>query len=275
MAGVNIGQMTDEAKAAAQAAAKAANEKAGFSTEQQNAGTKLNADFNFFLRMLTTQLQNQDPSEPMDVSQMTQQITQFTQVEQQVATNTKLDTLLKSNAATVYQSQISTAAGYIGREIETKGNTGQVYGGQGAFSYILPAGVKEVQLTIKNEKGEVVFEGKGGTKTGRNVMLWDGRDSDNQEQQPDGIYTLTVKATDASGKAAAAETRGTWLVGGFEKDKDGNIMLNVDDKAVYLEDVLNVRPATRAVFEYPDEDEEGEGNDTTAGGGDDEVEETA
>ncbi len=274
-----IGQMTDEARAAAIAAAAAANQKAGFSTEQQTAGTKLNADFNFFLKMLTTQLQNQDPSEPMDVSQMTQQITQFTQVEQQVQTNSKLDALVKSNANTVYQSQLATATTYIGREIETAGSSGQVYGGQGAFSYILPAQAQSVEITLRNSAGSIVYTGPGALDKGRNVLLWDGKDSTNHDQQPDGIYTMSVSAKGADGKFITAETRSVGLVSGFERDKNGDLLLStgIGTGSVPFGNVLTVRPATRATFTDPEPDPTDTvtgGNDTGVGGGD-EVEEAA
>lgn len=241
-----------------------ANKKAGYSAEKAaNTGNQLNADFNFFLKMLTTQLQHQDPSEPMDVSQMTQQITQFSQVEQQVQTNTKLEALLKSNATMTQQSQLSTAAGYIGREIETPGSSGQVYGGQGAFTYVLPENAGEAEIVIKNAEGAIVFQGAASRNKGRNIMLWDGINSSTNKQEPDGIYSMTVTAKSHAGEALKVEPRATWLVGGFETDTDGNILLNVDKVTVKYTDVMTVRPATRAVFEYPDDEE-----DTVTGGND-------
>src|SRR6478735_928261 len=107
MADVNIGAMTEAQKAAAAAAVASANKANGKATSAQEAGGQLNADFNFFLKMLTTQLTNQDPSEPMDTSQMSQQIATFSGVEQQVQTNSRLDKLLASNTSTSQQSQLA------------------------------------------------------------------------------------------------------------------------------------------------------------------------
>ena len=242
-----------------------ANKKAGYSSTpaaNANSTTGLSADFNFFLRMLTTQLTNQDPTEPMDVSQMTQQIVQFSQVEQQVQSNSKLDALLASNKTVTYQSQLATAAGYIGREVETAGASGQVYAGQGAFSYILPETATSVEVTVKNSAGTIVYSGPGTTGKGRNVLLWDGVNSRSGKQEPDGVYSISVDAKDSKGATMKPETRSVWLVAGFETDKDGNVLLTVADKTVKFDEVLTVRPATRATFEYPDED------DTVTGGGD-------
>src|SRR6186713_559386 len=136
--------------------------------KEKSDGATLNGDFSFFLKMLTTQLKNQDPTEPMDVSQMTQQIAQYSGVEQQIKTNTQLAALINSNK----QSQLSTAVSYIGKEIETTGDTGNltyvqngedVYG-QAVFSYFLPKGVSNAKITITNSTGGAVFSGDGTLK---------------------------------------------------------------------------------------------------------------
>jgi len=245
---MTIGQLTPEAQAASQAAAKAANERAGIAEGPADSGNRLNADFNFFLKMLTTQLQNQDPSEPMDVSQMTQQIATFSGVEQQVQTNTKLDRLLSSNSSVTQQTQLATASNYIGREVETAGASGQVLGGQGAFSYLLPRQAATADIVIRNATGSTVFAGRGAVENGRNILLWDGKNSSTGVQEPDGIYSISVNARNAEGAAIAVETRSVGIVSGFEKGRDGSILLNVDNATVRFDDVLSVRPATRAQF---------------------------
>ena len=56
--------------------------------------SQLSSNFSTFLTLLTTQLKNQDPTAPMDSNQFTQQLVQFSQVEQQIDTNTNLKTLI-------------------------------------------------------------------------------------------------------------------------------------------------------------------------------------
>src|SRR4029077_4301011 len=74
---------------------------------------ELSSNFSQFLRLLTTQLQHQDPMNPMDSSQFTQQLVEYSQVEQQLSTNAKLDNLttLSMNSA------LSLALGYVGKDI--------------------------------------------------------------------------------------------------------------------------------------------------------------
>ncbi len=202
---------------------------------------QLSSDINFFLKMLTTQLQNQDPTSPLDTNQFTQQIAQYSSVQQQVNMNANLEKLLASNK----QSSVSTAVGYIGKEIETKGNTGEVSGGQGAFSYILPKAAASVKITITNASGQTVFTGSGDTKSGRNIAVWDAVNSSTGAIEDDGTYTIAVEATDTAGKAIAVETRAVATVGGVESDTNGDTLLAVGRNKVKFDDVLAVREPSR------------------------------
>lgn len=223
------------------------------------ASKQLTSDYTFFLKMLTTQLQNQDPTEPMDVSQMTQQIATYTGVEQAVQTNK----LLESMIAGQKQSQLGTAVSYIGREVEMEGNTGSLYYGQATFSYTLPHEAENVQLTITNSKGQAVFSGDGPKVNGRNVVVWDGKNSFTGETMPSGKYTITVKAKDAAGKDISATTHSVGIVTTVETDKDGAIKLTVGDQVVDFDKIVAVRDATPIISPN---DPNGGGD--TAGGGD-------
>ena len=91
-----------------------------------NASTKLTDNFETFLTLLTTQLQNQDPLEPMDPSEFTDQLVQFTEVEQSIATNKKLEQLV--SLAT--QNELSGAVSFIGKQVEAKDNRSILKDGQ-------------------------------------------------------------------------------------------------------------------------------------------------
>lgn len=205
---LNIGALNDEQRAARDAAVKSAN---GGTTATTDPMGQINKDFTFFLRMLTTQLQNQDPTEPMDVSQMTQQIATYSGVEQQIKTNTQLEALIKSNK----QSQLSTAVSYIGKEVETDGNVGTLQKAQDGtqtgvadFSYTLPEGVETATVTIKNAAGEVVYAGNGPIAKGENVVKWNGVDSTTKKQVEAGQYTMEVVAKNAAGEDMGSITTG-------------------------------------------------------------------
>jgi flagellar basal-body rod modification protein FlgD len=202
---------------------------------------QLTSDINTFLKLFTEQLKNQDPSAPLDSNEFTQQIAQYSSVQQQVNTNSNLEKLLAANQQTI----ASTAVGYIGREVETAGNTGVVLGGQGAFSYILPSNANSVEITLTDADGQVVFRGNGDTKSGRNVVVWDGINSTTGLQEPDGTYKIAVLALDPAGKPISVETRAVATVVGVETDTSGNTLLSVDSGTVNFNDVLAVRPISR------------------------------
>lgn len=227
------------AVAAANAAAAAAS---GSKTSADASQVQLSSDINFFLKMLTTQLKNQDPTSPLDTNQFTQQIAQYSSVQQQVTTNSNLEKLLAASK----QSSLTTAVGYIGKEVESKGDTGTVVGGQGAFSYILPKAAANVNITIKDATGFTVFSGKGDVKAGRNIVVWDGVNSATGVQEPDGLYTIAVTASDAANVAITAETRAVTLVSGVETDSNGNTLLTAGETKINYADVLAVRTPSRA-----------------------------
>src|ERR1035437_5553347 len=101
--------------AASTAAASAlTSTAAGKSAQTTQVGQQeLSSNFSQFLKLLTTQMQNQDPMNPMDSSQFTQQLVEYSQVEQQLNTNTKLDNLTTLSM----NSTLSLALGYVGKDI--------------------------------------------------------------------------------------------------------------------------------------------------------------
>ena len=266
---IDITQMTSAQQQAQAAAVAAANQKNGFSADGTSAdsGDSLSGNFSFFLQMLTTQLTNQDPTQPMDTSQMSTQLAQFSSVQQQVDTNTKLDTLIANGT----KGQQGTAVGYIGHEVESEGDTGNVFGGQGAFAYVLPSAAATATVTIKDASGNTVFSGSGTTDAGRNILVWDGVNSTTGAQEPDGTYTLSVSATDASGNAITADTRAVGIVSAVETDSSGNLVLDLaggSGSTMNFSDVLAVREPSRVTSDTSDSsgDTTSGGTDTTTGG---------
>ncbi len=229
------------AKDAAAAAAASSSSSSSTASTAKTGQSQLDSDLNFFLTMLTTQLKNQDPTQPMDTNQFTQQIAQYSSVQQQVNTNSNLEKLIAAGN----KSALTNAVSYIGKEIESKGNTGTVSGGQGAFSYVLPSAAASTTITISNAAGSVVFSGKGDTKAGRNIVVWDGVNSSTGAQEADGTYTIAVTATDASGKAITPETRAVTTVTGVETDSDGNPVLSDGTNKINYSDVIAVRDPSR------------------------------
>jgi flagellar basal-body rod modification protein FlgD len=172
-----------------------------------NAMSQLSGNFNTFLKLLTTQLQNQDPLSPMDSTQFTQQLVEYSQVEQQINTNTNLQSLIS-----LQQSGAGAAAvGYLGKTVTvTNGNAG-LTNGQATWNYSLGSNAASTTLTVTNASGQVVYSAPGSTSSGNNSFNWNGRDSSGG-QLPDGTYTLAVTATASDGSKVASTVSSTGTV---------------------------------------------------------------
>jgi flagellar basal-body rod modification protein FlgD len=187
----------------------------GQQTSSQSGGLngkgKLAEDFDTFLGILVTQLNNQDPLEPMKSQEFTNQLVQFSTVEQAIATNTKLDQMLQAQAG----NRATQAVNYIGKEIAIDGNQVQLEGGQANFAYTLQDAAETVAVEIVNAEGQVVRTLQGETAAGRHETSWNGKSATGTDL-PDGVYNLQVYAVDADDNTVKASTETRGEVTGFE-----------------------------------------------------------
>jgi flagellar basal-body rod modification protein FlgD len=174
----------------------------------QNAGLQqLTGNFDTFLQLLTTQLQNQDPLNPMDSSQFTQQLVQFSMVEQQINTNANLQNLVGLTGANAGAGSVS----YLGKTVTIGNGNAALIDGQTSWNYNLASQAANATVTVTNSSGQVVYTGSGTTTAGSNTFSWNGEDN-NGNQQPDGTYTLAVNATDSAGGAIASTITSSGVV---------------------------------------------------------------
>ncbi len=166
---------------------------------QTTASQQLAGNFDTFLQLLTTQLQNQDPLSPMDSTQFTQQLVSFAGVEQQINTNNNLQSLISLNTS----QQASAAVSYIGHSVVMTSGKGSLTGGDVDWTYNLSAPSAGTTLTVTNTAGQVVYSQAGSTSAGNNDFNWNGKDS-NGNQLADGQYTLNVSAAAADGSAVSS-----------------------------------------------------------------------
>lgn len=196
-----------------------------------NGTQKLADDFDAFLNLLVTQLKNQDPLEPMKSQEFTNQLVQFSGVEQQLATNDKLDSLVDLQNG----SRAGSAVNYIGREIEAAGNQLSLQDGSASFAYELNDNAAGAVIQIANGEGNVVRTLEAETTAGRHEMTWDGTDEDGNTL-PDGAYTMNLLAVDAENKTVQGTTSVFGRVTGVETSGDG-VLLNIGDIGVDLSKV--------------------------------------
>jgi flagellar basal-body rod modification protein FlgD len=166
------------------------------------AGSTLAGNFQTFLTLLTTQLQNQNPLDPLDTNQFTQQLVQFAGVEQQLRTNDQLTTLVSLQQT----AQSTQALGFVGKTAVVNGATTQLTNRAATWTLGV-ASNSNVAITIANSTGQNVFSGNYPVTAGANqAFSWDGKGNDGT-QWPDGKYTLTATALDSSGSPVAVSTQ--------------------------------------------------------------------
>ncbi|MFZ9416334.1 MAG: flagellar hook assembly protein FlgD [Alphaproteobacteria bacterium] len=196
---------------------------------------KFGEDFNSFLTLLTTQLKYQDPTSPMDSTQFTQQLVQFTSVEQQVKQNVNLEAMLAAQQT----MQVASAANYIGKTVEAGGTSVVLRDGQAPIEYSLDRLAREVSIVIKDSAGTEVRKLVGNTGSGSQRITWDGR-TNGGTRVPDGTYSFTVTANDTNGQKMTPQTGVTAKIDAFEV-AGSSIILRAADRRIPITDVNVVR----------------------------------
>ena len=163
--------------------------------------TMIASNFTTFLQLLTTQLKNQNPLDPLDTNQFTQQLVQFAQVEQTMKSNDSLSTLVTMEKA----AQSTTALALVGATVVVDGSTTQLANNQ-AFWSLTATKPATATVTIKDATGQTAYTGSFAVNPGSQNFVWDGH-GNNGATWPDGPYTLTATATDASGQTTALSTQ--------------------------------------------------------------------
>ena len=159
---------------------------AGAVGSQQLAG-----NFNTFLKLLTTQLQNQDPLSPLDTNQFTQQLVEFASVEQQINMNTNLQTLIsmQQTSASLQALQL------VGANVTINSNTAtlsKATGSPATWSFSSPSPATGT-VTITSSTGQVALTGTISLTAGSQTYTWNGQ-GNNGVTWPDGNYTLSITA---------------------------------------------------------------------------------
>jgi flagellar basal-body rod modification protein FlgD len=175
------------------AAASASNTS---SSSNQNALASLSSNFQDFLGMLMTQLQNQDPTSPLDTNQFTSELVQFSGVEQQINTNSALTQLI----ALTQSGQLLQSSSLIGRTVQVSSSQMPLQNGSGSLT-LTAASAGTATISLANSAGSTVYSTTVPTTAGANTWTWNGQDA-NGTTLPDGPYTVSITGTDASGAAS-------------------------------------------------------------------------
>jgi flagellar basal-body rod modification protein FlgD len=201
------------------------------SKPQQQIGG-ISPDYQSFLKLLTAQMRNQDPTKPTDSTQFVAQLAQFSSVEQQMAANQKLDKL----AEALSTSTVSAAASVLGRKVETKTDSLVVANDGATFSYTVPEGQTKVEAVLRNEAGAVVGRIPLLTTVGEQQKVWDGKGTDGG-QVPAGRYKFTVTGTNNKGDTSGLNAFARDVVKEVIDGTDGIYIVTEGKAKVKLGDV--------------------------------------
>ncbi len=160
----------------------------------------LAGNFQNFLTLLTTQLKNQNPLDPLDTNQFTAQLVQFAQVEQQLKQNDQLATLVSLQKT----AQNTAALEFVGQTVSVDGATAPLTDGVATWNLTVPKPATAT-VNIKSDTGQTVYSGNFSLDAGRSPFVWDGKDASGL-QWPDGNYTISITAQDANRQPVAIET---------------------------------------------------------------------
>ncbi len=205
------------------------------SASTRSSQTQLAENFDNFLLLLTTQLEYQDPLEPLDTNQFTEQLVQFTNVEQAIETNSKLDELISLQGT----NQLTAALDYIGKTVQADGSQVALSGGTGRVTYSLAENAQTVVIRITDATGQTVRTVEGPSGAGSHDLVWNGTD-DQGNVLPNGTYGVTVAAADAQGGAVAVTQGTVGRVTGIQLE-NGEVILSLGDLEVPASRVISVR----------------------------------
>jgi len=190
-----------------------------------------------FLELLMTEMQYQDPLDPMDNQQFLSQLSQLTTVEELRSANTNLETLQ------LYQASINNAqsVSLIGKEIRAAGDTINLTDDEddAEFSFDLQGDAQVVTITIYDANDKAVRSiTKNNLEEGLQVLSWDGLNNDGSPMDA-GEYTFTVTAEDADGNSVTATTLISGIVTGVSFDS-GTPVLHIGSQQVTMGDIMEV-----------------------------------
>ncbi len=211
----------------------------GTDTASNAASTKKSTSLgqDAFLQLLVTQLQYQDPLNPMDDKEFVAELAQFSSLEQLTEINTGIENLATQGT----QQQLIGAVNFIGKTVEATGTAVSLDDGKAtAVTFTLPEDAETCLVNVLDTSGQVVRTvDLGATAAGSVEFTWDGMDYDGNVMD-DGKYQVAVTATNAKGETMKTTSSMTGTVVGISQE-NGSYYLNIgNDRYVSFTDITNI-----------------------------------
>lgn len=194
----------------------------------------LSGNYQTFLNLLTAQIKNQDPLSPMDTTQWTNQLVQYSSVEQQLKGNQYLAQMAANNSGSM-----SAAVGYIGKTVTADVNTATLNDGSASWNYSLGTTAAKATLKVLDSGGNIIWTGDAPDMSkGTHSFEWDGKDV-NGRPVPNGDYTLSVTAKTANDADIETAVGISGVVTAADSSS-GTVMLRIGASEVPLSAVVGV-----------------------------------
>lgn len=206
-------------------------------TAQTGGMAQLSQDYTMFLKLLSTQMQNQDPLDPMDTSQYTQQLVQYSQVEQSI----QQSGLLKDILGRLTSQDLAQASSLIGRQVQYDGATAGLTADTPArWTWTTASTPASLNATILDAAGHSVATIP--LDPGATSLDWNGSKDGGGTATP-GSYTLVLSASDADGNSIAGTVGGTGVVSSVAQE-NGALALRINGAAIGMDALRGIAPAT-------------------------------
>ncbi len=221
-----MGTVPQTSSASTNTAANIANAQQGLAGDQQT-----------FLKLLTTQLQNQDPLNPMNTDQFTQQLVSMTGVQQQILTNELLQQIAGN------QTGVGDPVSLLGKAVTATSSNANLQNGQANWSYATVANAADVQVQVSNNLGQVVYQQDLGAQSGGpHSFSWNGKDTTGVQLPNGGVYTMAVKAADSSGNTLSSTVYQQGVVTAVN-NTGGQVLLTINGSPVPASSITTVQAA--------------------------------
>ena len=189
-----------------------------------------------FLQILITQLENQNPLDPVDTTEFTNQLVQYSSLEQQIDTNLKLNQILDS----LQVSSSFSAFSYIGNDVELATNMSAMQDESANWTYALKGGAEDVEIKIRNKSGELVYQkDQGSQNSGSYSFNFNKEDALIPVEDGEVLY-MTLNATDKAGEAVSSDVLTNVTVDSVETGGDGSIVLRAGGLYFSVDDISKI-----------------------------------
>ncbi|MFW6178197.1 MAG: flagellar hook assembly protein FlgD [Desulfohalobiaceae bacterium] len=200
--------------------------------EEPGGSSELDRDS--FLKILLTQLETQDPTDPMKDRDFVAQLAQFSSLEQLINLNDGMENMQE----TKLQDRMLGALSFVGKDVRAEG--GQIQkddSGTSTVTYELQEPAQEVTFDIYDQEGNIVASvNEGAQAEGEASFQWDGTNYQGQEVQ-DGLYTVEPRAEGKDGQSLEVATDVSGRVDGVQMEEESIVLTLADGRQVQLSQV--------------------------------------